>query len=182
MGRYKNLNVTNLEELERETVVGNDFHYTQSNLPYETDMKEYDEHTFNKVKRVIRQPMSINQRGGSSVNQQEHYHHNQKEQYHRNQKEQYHIDSYGNQMNERSLNDNNTPMHPSQQNTGMIPCHITQPDDYSCMDVATHVQNCPICTRFYGSENNNNSYLYIIIIIILSLFCILLTKKVIDDK
>lgn len=46
----------------------------------------------------------------------------------------------------------------------------------SCLDVAEHIANCPICSKFY----NTNKTIYIIAIVILSLICILLLKKVLD--
>ena len=191
MTRYKSL-VSNLEDLEREAEaeVESQVHYVQSNLPYETDkahiVQTMDDKIFNKVKRVIRQPMHMNHRGGSSINQVEHYgrenyhHHNTGEHYYNNNRDNYHLDAYGNEIIETPVFD--TSYSNNQQQTA--PYHITQPEEYSCMDVATHVQNCPICTRFYGAEknNNNNSTLYIIVIIVLSLLCILLAKKVIEDK
>ena len=52
------------------------------------------------------------------------------------------------------------------------PVHMT----YNCIDIAKHIQECPICSRFY----NNDKTLYIIIIIVLSLICLLLLKKVLN--
>lgn len=46
----------------------------------------------------------------------------------------------------------------------------------SCLDVAEHIANCPICSRFY----NNDKTIYIIAIIVLSVLCILLLKKVLE--
>jgi len=46
----------------------------------------------------------------------------------------------------------------------------------TCLDVADHIQNCPICSQFYKS----NSSPYIISIIILAIICLLLLKKVLD--
>lgn len=47
---------------------------------------------------------------------------------------------------------------------------------YNCIDIARHIQDCPICSRFY----NNDKTIYIIIIIVLSLICLLLLKKVLN--
>jgi hypothetical protein len=49
-------------------------------------------------------------------------------------------------------------------------------EQLSCMTIAGHVENCPICSRFY----NNDKTLYIIIIAILAIICILLLKKILD--
>tara|TARA_Y100000389_G_scaffold201196_1_gene243274 strand:+ start:1839 stop:2264 length:426 start_codon:yes stop_codon:yes gene_type:complete len=44
----------------------------------------------------------------------------------------------------------------------------------SCIDVANHIELCPICSRYYKQDNS----LYIIVIVVLSILCILLAKKV----
>jgi hypothetical protein len=46
----------------------------------------------------------------------------------------------------------------------------------TCLEIARHVENCPICSKFYKRDNS----LYIIAIIILSIICILLLKKVLN--
>ena len=46
----------------------------------------------------------------------------------------------------------------------------------SCLDVAEHIANCPICSKFYSTDKT----IYIIAIVILSIICILLLKKVLD--
>lgn len=46
----------------------------------------------------------------------------------------------------------------------------------TCLEIASHVKSCPICSRFY----NNNNTIYIIAIVILSIICILLLKRVLD--
>ena len=46
----------------------------------------------------------------------------------------------------------------------------------SCIEVANHIANCPICSKFY----NNDKTLYILTIVILAIFCILLLKKVLN--
>ena len=46
----------------------------------------------------------------------------------------------------------------------------------SCLDVAEHIANCPICSKFYNTDKT----IYIIAIISLSIICILLLKKVLD--
>ena len=46
----------------------------------------------------------------------------------------------------------------------------------TCLEVADHVSNCPICSRFY----NNDRTMYIITIAVLAIICILLLKKVLD--
>ena len=48
----------------------------------------------------------------------------------------------------------------------------------SCLDVAEHIANCPICSKFYNSDKS----IYIIAIIVLTVICILLLKKVLDKN
>lgn len=50
------------------------------------------------------------------------------------------------------------------------------PPKLTCLDVANHIQNCPICSKFY----ENDKSMYIVIIIILLIMCIILVKKLID--
>ena len=46
----------------------------------------------------------------------------------------------------------------------------------SCLDVAEHIANCPICSKFYNTDKT----IYIIAIVVLAIICILLLKKVLD--
>jgi hypothetical protein len=46
----------------------------------------------------------------------------------------------------------------------------------TCLDIANHVETCPICSKFY----KNDRTIYIIIIVLLSIVCILLLKKVLN--
>jgi hypothetical protein len=46
----------------------------------------------------------------------------------------------------------------------------------SCLDIANHVKDCPICSKFY----NNDKTVYIIVIVVLAVICLLLLKKVLD--
>lgn len=49
----------------------------------------------------------------------------------------------------------------------------------SCINIANHVSNCPICTRFYAPEDKTHLYF---IIMVLSLICFVLFKRVVDLK
>jgi hypothetical protein len=49
-------------------------------------------------------------------------------------------------------------------------------DTPSCLEIHDHIQQCPICSRFYKNDNT----VYIIAIVILSIICILLLKKVLN--
>jgi hypothetical protein len=46
----------------------------------------------------------------------------------------------------------------------------------NCIDIAKHVQDCPICSRFY----NNDKTTYVITIVVLSIVCLLLLKKILN--
>ena len=50
------------------------------------------------------------------------------------------------------------------------------PPKINCLDVANHIQNCPICSKFY----ENDKSIYIVVIVILIILCIILVKKLID--
>ncbi len=51
---------------------------------------------------------------------------------------------------------------------------VSAPIVINCIDIAKHVENCPICSRFY----NNDKSIHMIIIVVLSIICLLLLKKV----
>jgi len=64
--------------------------------------------------------------------------------------------------------------------------HVQQPQprqeinlalhNISCLDIANHIQDCPICSRFY----NNDKTIYIICIVVLAIVCLLLLKRVLN--
>ena len=49
-------------------------------------------------------------------------------------------------------------------------------DNLRCIDVARHIQNCPVCQKIYHHDKSP----YIIIIIILCIISLLLLKKVLN--
>jgi hypothetical protein len=55
---------------------------------------------------------------------------------------------------------------------------MMQPDpmSYNCVDIAKHIQGCPICSKFY----HNDKTVYIIAIVVLSIVCLLLLKRVLN--
>jgi hypothetical protein len=73
-------------------------------------------------------------------------------------------------------------MYPLQPQMHMLQDHMAPKEIYdgsgepSCIEVANHIANCPICSKFY----NNDKTLYILTIVILAIFCILLLKKVLN--
>ena len=58
------------------------------------------------------------------------------------------------------------------------PVHFERPDPMSlnCVDVSMHIQNCPICSKFYNGDKS----LYVIVIVILAIICLLLLKRVLN--
>ena len=46
----------------------------------------------------------------------------------------------------------------------------------NCLDIHSHISNCPICSKFFKFNN----VVYIIVIVILVILCILLLKKVLN--
>lgn len=55
--------------------------------------------------------------------------------------------------------------------------HIPMPaNSPSCLDVAAHIMNCPICSKFYNTDKT----LYIIAIVFLLVVCIILLKRIMN--
>lgn len=54
--------------------------------------------------------------------------------------------------------------------------HQSIHDGNSCLAIAEHVKDCPICSKFYKNDNT----VYIIVIVVLAIICILLLKRVLD--
>lgn len=46
----------------------------------------------------------------------------------------------------------------------------------NCIDIARHIQDCPICSKFYSSDKT----IYIIVIVILAIVTLLLLKRVLN--
>lgn len=52
--------------------------------------------------------------------------------------------------------------------------HYSPP--FNCIDIANHINSCPICSRFYKHDKS----VYIVIIALLLIVCVLLLKKVLN--
>ena len=63
-----------------------------------------------------------------------------------------------------------------QQPYYQLPHNIPLHSPYSCLDIAGHIDNCPICAKFY----KNDKSIYIVTIILLVIICIILLKKVLE--
>ena len=46
----------------------------------------------------------------------------------------------------------------------------------SCLDINGHIENCPLCKKFYKQDKT----IYLIIIAILSVLCVLMVKKILN--
>jgi hypothetical protein len=73
--------------------------------------------------------------------------------------------------------------HNQQQFMNNIPLEYHQPlynipmhSPYSCLDIAAHIDNCPICSKFY----KNDKTVFIVSIVLLTIVCIILLKKVLE--
>ena len=63
-------------------------------------------------------------------------------------------------------------LHP--QASSKIPAFRSpQTRDFNCLDVAKHVENCPVCGKLYVQDNT----ICVVTILILSVLCILLLRK-----
>ena len=50
------------------------------------------------------------------------------------------------------------------------------PFSFSCLDVANHVKDCPICSKFYNTDKS----MYVVIILLLTIICVILLKKLLN--
>ena len=85
--------------------------------------------------------------------------------------------------NEVPISSNSIPQHeqisnesPLQQQQSNLTKYNMPDGTPSCLDVAEHIANCPICSKFYC----NDKTIYIIAIVVLAIICVLLLKKVLD--
>ena len=49
-------------------------------------------------------------------------------------------------------------------------------EELSCMTVANHIKDCPICSKFYNCDNS----IYIVCIVLLIMVCVILLKRIIE--
>ena len=64
----------------------------------------------------------------------------------------------------------------SQYAMGDIKSKYNMSGSPSCLEVADHIANCPICSKFYNTDKT----MYIVVIVLLALICIILLKKVLN--
>ena len=86
-----------------------------------------------------------------------------------------------NQFNPNQFNPNQfMNMQPDQyyyKNSDPEPKYYSEPD-LSCMTIANHIKDCPICSKFYNSDNS----IYIVCIVLLIIVCIILLKRIIEKN
>jgi len=73
------------------------------------------------------------------------------------------------------------PMQPQMQMQVQMPMQPQQMypryhDEISCLTIANHIKDCPICSKFYNCDNS----IYIVCIVVLVILCIILFKKIIE--
>ena len=56
------------------------------------------------------------------------------------------------------------------------PQHYYEQQEISCISIANHIKECPICSKFYNCDNS----LYIICIVLLIIICVILLKRIIE--
>jgi hypothetical protein len=54
--------------------------------------------------------------------------------------------------------------------------HVQSPPQFNCIDIANHIQSCPICSKFYNTDKT----IYIVVIIFLCFICLLLMKRILN--
>ncbi len=69
----------------------------------------------------------------------------------------------------------NYPQYDMENNNNYFQDPQPQPQ-LNCIDVAKHIEQCPICSKFYNKDNT----IYIVLIIFLTIVTIILLKKVLD--
>ena len=57
-----------------------------------------------------------------------------------------------------------------------VPLQEKYIEEISCMTVANHIKDCPICSKFYNCDNS----MYIVCIALLIIVCIILLKRIIE--
>ena len=65
---------------------------------------------------------------------------------------------------------------PYSNNTEDIKSKYGLTNSPSCLEVADHIANCPICSKFYNTDKT----MHIVMIALLAIICIILLKKVLN--
>lgn len=75
------------------------------------------------------------------------------------------------------------PQHPSvPKNSAQLSnyqeSYVVPQAQFNCLDVANHIQKCPLCSKFYDNDRS----MYWAAIVLLALACLYLLKRVMDAK
>ena len=153
----QNRNVTYIDELPNlEDLESRSIQNITSQFPEQDDQMVIPD----KFKKFIRPSMGQPpDQSGMSTNPHQHQHQHQHQ--------------YQHQHQPSSQEFFNPPVN-HQENTTMEENYKMLSNTPSCLDIHSHVLNCPICSRFFKNDNA----VYIIAIVVLSIICILLLKRV----
>ena len=151
--QYENHQTQQIQKYENHQTQPYENHQTQ---PYENHQTQQIQKYENQIQEY-QQQNSYNQ---NQTNQQNQQNQNYYKPYN-NHKQYYNDDSY--------QDDNKLPYYNNYHN-------IPSNSPYSCLDISSHIENCPICSKFYNTDKT----IYVITIVILIIFCIILIKKIID--
>lgn len=94
--------------------------------------------------------------------------------YQKNIRNNYNIDPQSGMTREINYKSEQQLHYPSQQPEIILPQNDVL--YINCIDIAKHIQDCPICSRFYRCDTT----LYTIIIVILAIVCLLLMKRILN--
>lgn len=70
------------------------------------------------------------------------------------------------------------PSNAAQYSNYSVENYSRHPYRISCLEIAEHVQKCPICSRFYDNDRS----MYWVAIFLLGILCVYLLKKLIEGK
>lgn len=124
-----------------------------------------------QLQKYIRGSYCMN-KGAGMQNYEEHFEENPQQAYQRQAYQQQTYQRPRQQIFQQQPYQEESHRLNSQQISDQPPVHLS----YNCVDIAKHISECPICSKFY----NNDKTIYIIVIIILSIVCILLLKRVLN--
>ena len=145
-------NLPDLDDLEETSSVSYSGKRTQSNRqpeqPTGSQMSKYLIGSHNRP-TIYQDPPSESMQQHQHQHQQQHYH----QQDHQHQEQQHHH-------------------HQDQQQVSPLR-GIGAP---TCLDIADHISQCPLCSKFY----KNDKTVYIVVIVILIIICILLLKRALE--
>lgn len=70
------------------------------------------------------------------------------------------------------------PVNSAQYSNYQLEGYMNTTPQFNCLDVASHIQKCPLCSKFYDTDRS----MYWAAIVLLTLVCLYLLKRLIDVK